>query len=59
MQDDTPCIWVLLPSGEVLYETHTIDTYGTGHPMPNNPGRYIGTYQTGEGLVFHVFDELG
>jgi len=35
----------------------TFQVYGTGHPMPENPGRYLGTFQFLKGeLVFHVFD---
>jgi len=32
--------------------------YGTGHPVKDNPGRYIGTVQMLDGkLVFHLFEE--
>lgn len=31
--------------------------YGTGNPVPQEPGRYISTFQLPDaGLVFHVFE---
>lgn len=39
-------------------ETRTFVVYGTGRPIPNNPGRYIGTVQQLAGeLVWHVYEE--
>lgn len=35
----------------------TIAIYGTGNPIPDEPGNFIGTFQmSGGALVFHVFD---
>lgn len=37
---------------------YDIRMYGTGNPMPDDPGEYIGTFQLGEGeLVFHVYNK--
>lgn len=37
--------------------TRTIAIYGTGNPMPSNPGKYISTFQIQNGdLVFHVYE---
>ena len=34
-----------------------ISIHGTGHPLPNDPGTYIGTFQLqGGAFVFHAFD---
>jgi hypothetical protein len=31
--------------------------YGTGHQVPDNPGRYLGTFQLKGGMfVFHLFE---
>lgn len=55
-QGGVPQLWA-----EVMTNTPTsprvIRMFGTGHPMPNNPGRYIGTFQMlGDALVFHVYE---
>jgi hypothetical protein len=35
------------------------NSYGTGHPVPDNPGRYLGTFQlNGGALVFHFFEVI-
>ena len=58
MQGDKPCIWVLLdPTKEK--RTRLIRSYGTGHPIPEDPGRYIGTFQMKDGLIFHTFEGGG
>lgn len=56
VQGSTPCIWALCdPHAEP--ETRYFRTYGTGHPVESEPGRFIGTYQIMNGaLVFHVFE---
>jgi len=62
VQGDEPCIWA-----EVDYQRqdhlnieHIIYIYGTGGPLPDNPGQYIGTYQLDAGdLVFHVYEKQG
>lgn len=34
-----------------------ISMYGTGHKIPDDPGKYIGTVHLDNGLVFHYFAE--
>ena len=55
-QMETPQLWALVdPSRGV--EARTIALYGTGHPMPTDPGRFLGTFQLSDGaLVFHAFE---
>ena len=55
VQRDVPCIWAIVnPSAEM--EKVKVEIYGTGHTMPENPGKYIGTFQVSGGVyVFHVF----
>ena len=38
-------------------EVRTFAVYGTGNPIPDDPGEYIATVQThGGDLVWHVFE---
>ena len=50
-------VWFLCDqSANTVDRTFTI--YGTGRPIPDNPGEYIATFQLDNGsLVFHVFEE--
>ena len=54
-QRGEPQIWALVdPNAPKV--TRTIHIHGTGHPVPDDPGTYIGTIQLAcGGLVFHVF----
>lgn len=41
-------------AGEV--ERHTVRVHGTGHPVHDDPGRFIGTVNLhGGALMFHMF----
>jgi hypothetical protein len=57
-QRETPCIWALVnPKAPTM--TRYLRVYGTGHPMPNDPGAYLGTFQLhGGSLIFHVFENV-
>lgn len=49
-------MWALVDELENLSVPVTIAIYGTGNPMPDEPGEYISTFQLRDGaLVFHVF----
>lgn len=55
-QHEKPCLWAKVDSDEPLVHRMII-THGTGHPIPETTGEYIGTYQLKSGaLVFHVFE---
>ena len=57
MQASTPCLWALCEHAAPR-QPRTIRIFGTGNPITEEPGRYIGTYQlSGGALVFHVFEE--
>lgn len=57
MQRETPCLWALVDDSTLEYEIRSIAIYGTGNPMPNDPGDYIATFQlAGGALVFHAFE---
>ena len=52
LQNDIPQIWILVvPLKEKV--KRIFRCYGTGKPMPDNPGKYIGTFQWSS-LVYHV-----
>jgi len=55
VQREKPCVWALVdPSAP--QEFRTFSTYGTGHPIYQEPGEYVGTYQLESGgFVGHVF----
>lgn len=55
-QTDRPQLWAVVdPFADT--ELRTFRTYGTGHPIEHDPGRYVATYQLhGGGLIFHVFE---
>ncbi len=56
-QEDQPCMWVLVDSFN-KNELRKFKAYGTGHQLPENSGKYIGTFQVENGsLVFHLFEE--
>lgn len=49
-------IWGLCNEAYPL-KSRVISVYGTGNPMPDDPGEFVGTFQmSGGSLVFHVFD---
>lgn len=57
VQGGEPQLWFQVDEKEPMIERRTFATYGTGNPIPNEPGNYIGTYQVQQGLlVFHVYE---
>lgn len=55
-----PYIWALVDPDLPPLEERLFYVVGTGHPLSDNPGKYIGTFQLLEGgLVFHLFEGLG
>jgi hypothetical protein len=58
VQYDIPWLWALVDPKNPPSELRTLLTCGTGQPVPNKAGRYLGTYQLYSGeAVFHVFEE--
>lgn len=56
MQHGLPYVWFLCEE-TAEPEERTIAVFGTGNPMPDEPGKYIATFQTNGGdLVWHLFD---
>lgn len=56
-QGDTLCLWAEVSTDNVpAYQAVGIRIYGTGNPMPDDPGKYLSTVQLYDGkLVFHVY----
>ena len=56
IQHGFPTLWVLVdPSAP--FEIRVVRVAGTGHELPDNIGKYIGTFQIYEGsMIVHVFD---
>lgn len=55
-QEDGPYLWVLIDEKAAPMSRY-FAVYGTGHPLSDNLGTYIGTFQIeGGALVFHVFE---
>jgi hypothetical protein len=51
--------WFLINANEEnrIMKRRIFNFYGTGHEIPDNPGRYLGTFQLKGGmLVFHLFE---
>lgn len=55
MQRDNLCLWALVDESKIQVDRE-IAIYGTGNPMPENPGKFISTFQLSNSLVFHIFD---
>lgn len=50
------CIWALC-APNAPKEARTFHIFGTGNPVCDNPGRFVGTVQILDGaLVWHVFE---
>lgn len=58
VQDGHPVLWALVnPTHYQPYRVLRI--YGTGHPVDDEPKRFVGTFMLHDGaLVFHVFEEI-
>lgn len=56
LQGGMPQVWALCDERAPKEPRH-IAIYGTGNPMPDEPGDYIATFQMhGGALVFHAFE---
>ena len=57
-QNERPCIWFELFADNPK-ETRVFEIFGTGHTLPNSPGRYIGTIQLMDGkFVGHIYERF-
>ena len=59
VQNGVPCLWVVVETDKEI-EERFIRIIGTGHSVPENVLRYIGTFQVMKGtFVGHVFEVKG
>ena len=57
IQNENPQLWALVDEKKST-EKRLFITCGTGNPIPEDIGDYVGTYQVENGrLVFHVFEQ--
>lgn len=55
-QNERICIWALVDPAACSMP-RKVRVYGTGHSVPSEPGRFLGTaLLQGGALVMHVFD---
>lgn len=54
IQFDQPQLWCLCDANAAL-EPRRLMIHGTGNPMPDDPGKYLATFQTGA-FVWHLFE---
>lgn len=56
------CFWAEVNPTEPMRE-RTFAVYGTGHSMPDDPGKYLGTAMNRGGmlgmLVYHLYEQEG
>lgn len=53
-----PFVWALCDEHAGRQEYRRFLIYGTGQPLPDNTGEYVGTFQLVSGaMVLHVFEE--
>ena len=50
-QNGGVCLWAQVEENNTDKEEHTIDIFGTGHPMDDKERNYIGTVQTNGGSL--------
>ena len=52
------CLWAIVEP-KAKKETRVFKIFGTGHDIPDNPGKYINTFMTdGGAFVWHVFEDF-
>jgi hypothetical protein len=57
VQHGVICLWAQVQPGQKDAQLRTFRVYGTGQPLPDNPGTYVATVQMRTGmLVFHVYE---
>lgn len=57
LQRGVPCLWAVVDPDSPK-ETTGFKISGTGQPLPEDVGRYVGTFMTGdENFVWHLFED--
>ena len=56
VQGGIPCLWAEVNTESEELKPLRVLIFGTGHAMPDDPGRYLGTFQlVGGSFVGHVY----
>lgn len=55
IQDGWPTLWAIVDTEKEVEEPVQIYCYGTGWPLPDECGKYIGTAIDYSGCVWHYF----
>jgi hypothetical protein len=58
VQNDVPVIWAVVDPSTKYIDILTFLTLATGELVDDIDGKYIGTYQLSNGLVFHIFQRI-
>lgn len=54
-----PSIWFEVPNDHSEREERTFAVFGTGHELPEDPGKYLGTATSPGGqFVWHVYERV-
>lgn len=54
--DNEMFVWALAPkTPNASPEKQEVRTYNTGATIPDDPGRFLGTVRTTNGIVWHAF----
>jgi hypothetical protein len=53
---DTLCVWYIVDPDLAPTHLYTLNIYGTGWELPDNPGKYITTVIDSKGYVWHIFE---
>ena len=56
LQNGECCLWALCDPVVPRREIRRFSIYTTGESLPEDPGKYVATFQVAGGLVFHVFE---
>lgn len=57
VQGELPQVWAVVDEHQTLKQARRIAIFGTGNPLPGDPGEYISTFQMHGGeRVFHAFE---
>jgi len=56
-QGEMGCLWAMIDTEKEIKEMRIISVVGTGHEVPPDCVKYIGTFQmAGGALIWHVFE---
>jgi hypothetical protein len=50
-------VWIEIDTSVRDLQQYSVDVYGTGWEMPENPGRFIATVQECGGFVWHIYEK--